>query len=73
MKVNKEQLESLASKNDAALWKEIQEMAARHGFTLPDKMPSHSSMEKLRSAMLGMEKISLSDATRLINSYKNKK
>ena len=73
MKVNKEQLENLASKSDIELWHEIQEIAARHGFTLPEKMPSHSSMEKLRGAMLSMEKISLSDATRFINSYKNKK
>ena len=73
MKVNKEQLESLASKNDEALWKEIQEIASRHGLPLPEKMPSHASMERLREAMLSVEKISLSDATRLINSYKNKK
>ena len=73
MKVNKEQLEKLASKSDMALWAEIQEIASRHGLTIPPKMPSHASMEKLRSAMLGVEKINLADATKLINSYKNKK
>ena len=73
MKINKEELAKLTKKSDAELWSEITRIAKSHGYTLPEKTPSHSELERLRSTMLGLEKINLSDATRIINSYKNKK
>ena len=73
MKINKEEMEKLAKKNDDALWEEITRIAKSHGYTLPDKTPSHAELERLRKTLLGIEKFNLSDATKIINSYKNKK
>ena len=70
MKVNKEQMKKLAQKSDAELWAEIQALAKSHGYTLPSAMPKHEDIEKIRRALLGVEKISLTDAAKIINSYK---
>lgn len=73
MKVNKEQLKKLAEKSDADLWREIHSIAKSHGYTLPEATPSHENIEKIRRTLLGSEKISLSDAAKIMNSYKKNK
>jgi hypothetical protein len=70
MKISKEQMKILAGKSDAELWQEIQAIAKRHGYTLPEGMPKHEDLEKIRRALSGLEKISLSDAAKIINNYK---
>ena len=72
MKVNKDDLAKLAEKSDAELWQQIQAIAESHGYSLPAKMPSRENMQKIRSAMLGMEKLNISDAAKILNSYKKK-
>ena len=72
MKVNKEQMKKLAEKSDSELWVEIQTLAKSHGYTLPAAMPKHEDIEKIRRALLGVEKISLADAAKIINNYKKK-
>ena len=71
MKVNKEQLKNLAEKSDKELWKNIQQMAKSKGYNLPDTVPSHEDIEKIRRAMLGFEKISLKDAGKIMKNFKN--
>ena len=70
MKVNREQLEAYAAMNDEALWKEIRKVAGSKGFSLPEATPQHEQMEKIRSAMLGVEKLTLTDALRILNEFK---
>ena len=70
MKVNKEQLKALAQKSDQELWAEILALAKKHGYNLPEAMPKHDDIERIRRALLGVEKISLSDAVKIMNSYK---
>ena len=70
MKVNREQLEAYAALGDEALWSEIRKIAGSKGFNLPEATPSHEQMMKIRSAMLSVEKLSLSDALRMVNEYK---
>ena len=72
MKIDKEKLKNLANKSDADLWQEILTMAKSRGYSLPEKTPKHEDIEKIRRAFTGAEKISLSDAARIMNSYKNK-
>lgn len=72
MKVNKEEMKKLAQKSDSELWQEIQAMAKKHGYSLPCEMPKHEDIEKIRRALSGIEKISLSDAARIVNGYKKK-
>ena len=73
MLINKEQMKALAEKSDRELWKEIQRMGSAHGYTLPDSMPSHDNMEKIRRAMLGIDKFNMNDAIKLMNNYKKNK
>lgn len=70
MKIDKEKLKKLAQKSDADLWSEILSIAKNHGYSLPEKMPKHEDIEKIRRALSGAEKISLSDAAKIMNSYK---
>ena len=70
MKVNKEQMKKLAEKSDSELWAEIIALAKSHGYTLPEAMPKHEDIERIRRALLGVEKISLSEAAKIMNSYK---
>ena len=72
MKVNKEQMKRLAEKSDKELWEEIIAIAKRHGYTLSEKPPSHEDIERIRRALLGAEKISLSEATKIMNNYKKR-
>ncbi|MBQ8720161.1 MAG: hypothetical protein IJY65_03925 [Clostridia bacterium] len=70
MKVNREQLEAYAALSDEALWSEIRKIAGAKGFNLPEAVPSHAEMMKIRSAMLSVQKLTLTDALRMVNEYK---
>ncbi len=72
MKMNKEELKRFAELSDKDLWGEVRALAKKHGITLKDEMPSHEELMKMRRAMLGIEKINLSDARRLISEYKRR-
>ena len=72
MKINKEEMKKLAAKPDAELWSEIQAIAKSHGYTLPTAMPRHEDIERIRRALSGVEKISLSDAAKIMKSYNKK-
>lgn len=73
MKVNKEQMQRLAEKSDNELWAEIVSMAKSHGYTLPEEPPRSEDIAKIRRAMLGVEKISLTDAAKILSTYKKRK
>ncbi len=70
MRVNKEELKRLAEKSDEELWRSICEIGRSHGLTLPDKAPDKAELERVRRAMLGIEKISLTEAMKIVNKYK---
>ena len=69
MRIDRGKLQELLSKPDSELWGEIVSIAAKHGYTLPEKTPPHEELERLRS--LAMEpKINITDAMRLLKQYK---
>ena len=70
MKINKEELKRLAEKPDNELWGEILAMAKSHGYNLPSNPPKHEDIERIRRALTGSEKISLTEAAKIMNSYK---
>ena len=70
MKINKERLNALTDMSDEMLWKTVREIATSHGYSLPERAPSHSEMEKLRAAMRGGDKINIADAVKLLKNYK---
>ena len=70
MRVNKEELKRLASQSDEELWQSISRVAREHGINLPKSSPDKAELEKIRRAMLGVEKISLTEAMKILNKYK---
>ena len=71
MRINQEMLKELAALPDRELWAKVNEIAKAHGFTLPEKTPTHAELEKLRELARG-PKLSLGDAMRLVNDYKRR-
>ncbi len=67
MKINKEKLAELVALGDRELWCEVRKIAASYGFTLPEKTPSHSDMERLRSAVSDGAKLNMREALKIIN------
>jgi len=72
MRINKEEMAKLAEKNDEELWREIQAIAKKHGFTLPSSVPSKENMAKIRNTLLGAEKLSLGEAAKILSAFKKK-
>ncbi|MBE6532374.1 MAG: hypothetical protein E7676_02555 [Ruminococcaceae bacterium] len=72
MRIDKAQLEAIAAMPDDKLWATVVSMARGYGFSLPDKTPPHEDLEKLRAAV-SADKINVSDAMRLLNSYRKGK
>ena len=72
MRINKEKIERLAALPDEELWKEIRSMLSKHGIHLPDRIPSHEDMKRLRDAFVLGEGISPMEAARFIGEYKRK-
>ena len=71
MKLDREKMNRLAALSDGELWCEIRKMAGGYGFKLPDAVPSHGELEKLRGIMTA-EKINTAEALRLVNDYRRK-
>ncbi len=72
MRIDKAQLEAIAAMPDDKLWATVVSMARGYGFSLPEKTPPHEDLEKLRAAV-SADKINVSDAMRLLNSYRKGK
>ena len=70
MKLDKSKLIAMASLSDSQLWNEIRAMAASHGVNMPEKQPSKYELDKVRSALMDAEKLSLISAARLVNDLK---
>lgn len=70
MKINRDELKKLAEKSDSDLWREIQRIAKSHGYSIPEATPKPEELEKIRRALLGTEKINLTDAAKIISNYK---
>ena len=72
MKLSREELREYASHSDTVLWTEMRAIAARYGYSLPEKTPPHSDMERVRNIMLGNERISMSEGMKMLRDYKAK-
>ncbi len=68
MRINSEKLSELAALPDDRLWAEIVRMGKNFGYSIPERTPPHSDMERIRSAITG-SKINLGDAMQLLRMY----
>lgn len=71
MRFDRAKLEALAALPDDRLWAEVVRIADSFGYSLPEKTPAHSELEKMREAVRS-EKINVSEALRVVNQYKRK-
>lgn len=70
MKFDKEKLAALMALPDEELWRVIKQIADQRGLELPANPPSHSEMERMRGAVGDGGRLNLSDAMRVINTYR---
>lgn len=73
MKLNKDELKKMADLPDAAMWQGICEIAKSNGYNLTASQPKHEELEKIRQILRGEVKISMFDAMRMINTYKERR
>lgn len=73
MRIDRTRLDALAALPDDKLWSEVKAMAQGYGINMPEKPPSHSELEKLRSMCRGDIKFSISDAMKIIEGYRGGK
>lgn len=69
MKIDSDKLNALAALPDKELWATVTAIAKSHGFTLPEKVPPHESLEKMRAAVT-TGKPNLREAIKIINEYR---
>jgi hypothetical protein len=70
MKINSEKMRELAALSDSALWGEIRKMAQNFGQTIPEQVPPHTDMERIRSALTGTQ-LNLSDAMQILRTKRS--
>ena len=70
MKLDREKLNAMVALPDDELWKSIVEIGKSHGFTLPNKTPTHDEMEKLRDLARDGARLNLANAIKILNKYK---
>lgn len=73
MKLDRSKLEAIVALPDDELWAMIREVARGHGFTLPEKPPAHSELEKIRAAVSHGASPNIAEALRVINDYRRGK
>nr|MBQ8890723.1 hypothetical protein [Clostridia bacterium] len=73
MKIDKEKLAAIVALPDEELWRMIREVAASHGFKLPENAPAHTEMEKIRNAVSHGASPNITEALRVINDYRRGK
>ena len=70
MRLDRDKLNELVNLPDDQLWGKVVEIAKSHGFTLPQKTPEHSELEKLRSIARDGSKMNLASAMKLLYKYR---
>ena len=73
MKLDRDMLAKLAGKDDDALWASVVAIAREKGIRLPPATPPHETMMKLRGTLSGNGALSLSEAVKIISSYRGEK
>ncbi len=70
MKFDKSKLDELVKMSDKELWDQIVTIGASYGFRMPKDPPPHEQMEALRSTVTADKKPNVSEALRILNSYR---
>ncbi len=70
MKIDREKLAAVVRLSDGELWGMIRELASSHGITLPEAVPPHNELEKVRAALSHGASPNIAEAIRVVNNYR---
>lgn len=70
MKIDKNKLAALAALSDEELWKTVRSVAEGNGIALPERAPSGTELQKLRTAMTEADRINTIAALKMLNKYR---
>ena len=70
MKIDKEKLDAVLRLSDGELWGMIRDLAKSHGITLPEAVPPHSELERVRAALSHGASPNIAEAIRVVNNYR---
>ena len=72
VKINKEMILQISNMEDRELWRTVTGIAAGYGIKLNQEMPPKEEINRLRELLRSSDRLSLSDALRIIAAYKKK-
>ena len=72
VKINKEMILQISNMEDKELWRTVTGIAAGYGIKLNQEMPPKEEINRLRELLRSSDRLSLSDALRIIAAYKKK-
>ena len=72
VKINKEMILQISNMEDRELWRTVTGIAAGYGIKLNNEMPPKEELNRLRELLRASDRLSLSDALRIIATYKKK-
>lgn len=72
MKFDANALRALMTKNDKELWKAVRMIGAASGLSLAEETPPPAEMARLRTVLSGADKMSPSDAMKIVSDFKKK-
>jgi hypothetical protein len=72
MKFDANKLRKLTEQGVLELWLAIKSIAAASGLSLPDAPPPPNEMAKLRTLLNGAEKMSPTEAAKIVNDLKKR-
>ncbi len=63
-------IQALLTQTDDGLWKTIRQLAKKNGITLKEEIPPASEMKKIRMLLQNADKMSGTDAKKIIENLK---
>ena len=72
VKINKEMILQISNMEDRELWRTVTGIAAGYGIKLNNEMPPKEELNRLRELLRASDRLSISDALRIIATYKKK-
>ncbi len=71
MKIDMNRLNEMIALPDDELWREVVKIGRSYGFSLPEKTPEHTELEKLRDIARDGSKVNVAGAMKILSKYRS--